>query len=53
MHYFCRATNYVINQAILWLEANVALGWILSDPNIFKNDVCNRVTVKQTNTNPT
>ena len=33
LHYFCTATNYNINQAILRSDATVALGWICSDPN--------------------
>ena len=53
LHYFCTATDYDINQAILWSDATVALGWIRSDPNRWKTFVCNRVTEIQTFTNPT
>jgi hypothetical protein len=41
LHYFGRATGYVINQALLWSEATVVLGWIRSDPNKWKIFVCN------------
>ena len=44
LHYFCTATGYDINQAILCLDATVALGWIRSDQNRWKTFVCNRVT---------
>ena len=50
LHYFCTA-GYDINQAILWSDATVALGWIRSDPNRWKIFVCNRVTEIQTYTN--
>ena len=46
LHYFCTATGYDINQAILWSEATVTLGWIHSDPNRWKTFVCK---VYQTN----
>jgi len=36
LHHFCTATDYNINQAILWSDATVALGWIRSDPNKWK-----------------
>jgi hypothetical protein len=52
LHYFCRATGYDINHAILWSDATVALGWRRSDPNRWKTFVCNRVTEIQTYTNP-
>ena len=35
------------------VDATVALGWIRSDPNIWKTFVCNRFTEIQTFTNPT
>ena len=52
LHYFCRATDYDINQAILWSDATVTLGWIRGDSNRWKIFVCNRVTEIQTYTNP-
>ena len=48
LHYFSTATGYVINQAILWSDATLALGWIRSDPNRWKTFVSNRVTEIQT-----
>jgi hypothetical protein len=41
LHCFCTATSYNINQAVLWLDATVALGWIRSDPNRWKTVACN------------
>jgi len=41
LHYFCKATGYDINQAILRSDATMALGWKRSDPNRWKNFVCN------------
>jgi hypothetical protein len=52
LHYFCTATDYNINQAILWSDATVALGWIRSDPNRWKTFIGNRVTEIKTHTNP-
>ena len=40
LHYFCTATGYNINQAILWSDATVALGWIRRDRNRWKTFVC-------------
>jgi hypothetical protein len=53
LHYFCTATGYNINQAILWSDTTVALGWIHTTPNRLKAFVCNRLTEIQTYTNPT
>jgi len=47
LHYFSTATGYVINQAILWSDATVALGWIRSDPNRWKKFVC--ISYRNTN----
>ena len=53
LHYLCTGNGYSINHVILWSDATVALGWISSDPNRWKNTVCNRVTEIQKYTNPT
>ena len=53
LHYFCTATGYDINHAILWSDVTVTLGWIRSDPNRWKAFVCNRVTEIQTFMNNT
>jgi hypothetical protein len=53
LHYFCTATGCYINQAILWSDATVVLGWIRSAPNRWKTSVCIRLTEIQTYTNPT
>jgi hypothetical protein len=41
LRYFCTATGYSVNQAILWSDTTAALGWIRSDPNRWKTFVCN------------
>jgi len=41
LHCFCTAIGYNINQALLWSNATVALGWIRSDPNRYNTFVCN------------
>jgi hypothetical protein len=53
LSYFCEATGYDVNQATLWTDSTVALGWIRSDPNRWKTFVCNRVTEIQSHTSPT
>jgi hypothetical protein len=52
LHYFCKATEHNIAEAILWSYATVALGWICNDTKRWKTFVANHVSEIQTYTMP-
>ncbi|KAJ4444772.1 hypothetical protein ANN_06569 [Periplaneta americana] len=44
LRYFYKATSLDINDAVLWSDSTVTLGWIRHDANHWKTFICNQVT---------
>jgi hypothetical protein len=44
LHYVCQAIGCETEKAVFWSDSAITLGWIRSDPSLWKTFICNRVT---------